>query len=352
MHPASLLRRMPTLVVLLVAALAAVAPAGVAGAPGKDYKQGDLSPSGDARDVGLDLLDLAPLFKVGLTKKGKKKRIRVSSVSAEDLSAKQFYFKYVANSLPVVIRNATDAWPARTKWLDNEYLRKTVGENELTVEVSQDDNFVFYGQTYASEEMKLGDFLNVFDKQDRTKNYYIAQQDVEKDLPQLKADIKRPDFTALLDYDETLFWMGSGGQRTPIHYDDAENLLTLIDGTKKIRLYDPSQSNFLYPIERDANGGLTLEVNITDPDLDKYPLFSKAVGIDVELHAGDMLYMPAYWWHEVVSVNRNVAVNFWFHCHSKLVENFFAVFEDRVVARTKAIRAAEAASKAEGKEDL
>jgi hypothetical protein len=33
----------------------------------------------------------------------------------------------------------------------------------------------------------------------------------------------------------------------------------------------------------------------------------------VELHAGEILFMPAFWWHHVVSEGENVAVNFWWN---------------------------------------
>ena len=75
-------------------------------------------------------------------------------------------------------------------------------------------------------------------------------------------------------------------------------------------------------------------VNVDDPDLGRHPLYRKANPIRVVLSAGDTLYLPAYWHHEVQSLPAeesesesesepgsgtdvwaaplNVAVNFWF----------------------------------------
>jgi hypothetical protein len=36
-----------------------------------------------------------------------------------------------------------------------------------------------------------------------------------------------------------------------------------------------------------------------------------------------MLFLPAYWWHEVTSYNRNIAINWWFDAHSDLMNSFF-----------------------------
>lgn len=35
----------------------------------------------------------------------------------------------------------------------------------------------------------------------------------------------------------------------------------------------------------------------------------------VKLEAGDILFIPAYWWHHVKSTKeRNLAINFWYTC--------------------------------------
>lgn len=57
-------------------------------------------------------------------------------------------------------------------------------------------------------------------------------------------------------------------------------------------------------------------VDITQPDLRRFPLFAKATPYHCNIKEGDVLYMPAFWWHEVqsqpdYSEMRNLAVNFW-----------------------------------------
>lgn len=57
-------------------------------------------------------------------------------------------------------------------------------------------------------------------------------------------------------------------------------------------------------------------VDISSPDLEKFPLFSGARRTHCVLRPGDVLFMPAFWWHEVQSYpdpveRRNLAVNFW-----------------------------------------
>ena len=61
-------------------------------------------------------------------------------------------------------------------------------------------------------------------------------------------------------------------------------------------------------------------VNVTHPDLTRHPLFKDAFPFTVDLHPGDALLLPAYWYHQVDSYAEegklNVAVNYWFQGHS------------------------------------
>jgi hypothetical protein len=68
-------------------------------------------------------------------------------------------------------------------------------------------------------------------------------------------------------------------------------------------------------------------VNLFDnpPDLDKYPNLNKLEGFEAIVEAGEVLYIPAYWFHqmEVISSSSkkqqqiaandvNITVNFWY----------------------------------------
>lgn len=109
-----------------------------------------------------------------------------------------------------------------------------------------------------------------------------------------------------------------------------------LSGEKKLILFDPHQNENLYEghipeamLSFDSSSGtfhreLLLEstsmvmspVDLVKPDLEKFPNYSKANRLECTLRAGDALFMPAFWWHEVQSYpdvveHRNLAVNFW-----------------------------------------
>ena len=109
-----------------------------------------------------------------------------------------------------------------------------------------------------------------------------------------------------------------------------------IKGEKHITLYAPHHNANLYeahiqeailgfnPLTKQFRRRMLLEstsmvmspVDIKKPDLQRFPLFAQARPYHCNIKPGDVLYMPAFWWHEVQSKpdyteKRNLAVNFW-----------------------------------------
>ena len=81
-------------------------------------------------------------------------------------------------------------------------------------------------------------------------------------------------------------------------------------------------------------------VDIALPDLQRFPRFARARRVRCSLGPGDVLFMPAFWWHEVQSYpdeeeRRNLAVNFWYvHVAYRGV----ALFTFAMVMESKSIR--------------
>ncbi|MEL6438841.1 MAG: cupin-like domain-containing protein [Cyanobacteria bacterium J06621_8] len=60
------------------------------------------------------------------------------------------------------------------------------------------------------------------------------------------ADITVPDLLDSKTINSINFWYSYGHLHTGLHYDDYENILVLVKGKKRILLYPPNQSKFLY----------------------------------------------------------------------------------------------------------
>ncbi len=106
------------------------------------------------------------------------------------------------------------------------------------------------------------------------------------------------------------FWIGPAGTVTPLHCDYDDNIFAQIWGSKRITLSPPHHAEFLYP--REANAILFgSPFDPEAPDFDAFPLARQASMIEVIVHPGDMLYVPAGWYHQVRALTFSLSSNRW-----------------------------------------
>eukprot|EP00746_Dinoflagellata_sp_MGD_P144074 gnl/MRDRNA2_/MRDRNA2_76837_c0_seq2.p1 gnl/MRDRNA2_/MRDRNA2_76837_c0~~gnl/MRDRNA2_/MRDRNA2_76837_c0_seq2.p1 ORF type:complete len:201 (-),score=47.41 gnl/MRDRNA2_/MRDRNA2_76837_c0_seq2:8-610(-) len=101
----------------------------------------------------------------------------------------------------------------------------------------------------------------------------------------------------------------AGGTTSVLHEDDGENFLMLLDGTKEVMLVHQDHAQDLYAHAAKHHG--TSAVHQDTVDLVNFPKFANIKWFKATLKAGDTLYIPHSWWHQVNSKGRNLAVNFW-----------------------------------------
>ena len=96
-----------------------------------------------------------------------------------------------------------------------------------------------------------------------------------------------------------------------------DNFLVQVTGRKKVVLFPPQDALYLY-----LNGDKSEVLDIESPDLTRYPLFQYATQYHCELDPGDILFIPALWFHNVVSLDFSVAVNvFWRHLDTQFYDS-------------------------------
>ena len=126
-----------------------------------------------------------------------------------------------------------------------------------------------------------------------------------------------------------LLWAGRGWTRGPVHFDENENLHTVVKGTKIFELFHPLDGEALYEASSEYRSGHLLyafdherghrlwrlpltvappsyqpfsPVNISHPDLRRHPRFPAARRLTCRVEAGETMFLPSYWWHEVTSL--------------------------------------------------
>lgn len=96
-----------------------------------------------------------------------------------------------------------------------------------------------------------------------------------------------------------------------------DNLLVQVVGTKRVVLFPPSDAPYLY-----LEGDKSEVKDIDSPDLDKFPEFSRVQRYEAMLQPGEVLFLPALWFHHVTALEFGVAVNvFWRHLEEKFYDS-------------------------------
>ena len=252
--------------------------------------------------------------------------------------------KESARARPLVIQNALEHWPAlrERSWKSPQYLmEQTLGGRRLVpVEVGRSYTDEGWGQKIVT----FAEFMNMYLVRDwRNEGEepgigYLAQYDLFSQIPSLRADISIPDFcytnppslapgTALASMhpqpklNEPLLnaWFGPAGTVSPLHTDPYHNILCQVVGKKYVRLYNPHETERLYP--RGVEGGgvdmsNTSEVDVeadSDKQKNMFPLFKEAEYVETILSEGECLYIPVGWWHYVRSLTVSFSVSFWWN---------------------------------------
>jgi hypothetical protein len=110
-------------------------------------------------------------------------------------------------------------------------------------------------------------------------------------------------------------WVGNSIS-VATHYDISDNIACVVGGRRRFTLFPPEQICNLYvgPIHFTLAGQPVSMVSLDQPDLIRYPRFEHALAAAqvAELEAGDAIFIPYFWWHNVKSLERfNVLVNYW-----------------------------------------
>ncbi len=85
-----------------------------------------------------------------------------------------------------------------------------------------------------------------------------------------------------------------------------EVLLHQILGHKRVRLFSPADTVFLYMNDERRS----TVPDFDHPDLDQFPLIANATAWETVLEPGDVLFLPSYWWHEIRVDEPSVSLGF------------------------------------------
>ncbi|XP_019623027.1 PREDICTED: probable serine/threonine-protein kinase kinX [Branchiostoma belcheri] len=227
-------------------------------------------------------------------------------------SPKVFLEEYAISSVPVLFKGAMKDSVAHRRWNSDDYLR-TFPESATEfkfVETKKKEN-----RTQPVTEMTLRQFLDRY----ATEDIYMVQavpEFLKKDVPMPKPLLCEPFIEMLQD---TVLWFSSGGTRSVLHHDNLDNINCLLDGRKELVFISYQKYKKKVPKTHPEDSYSSLDVDAVD--FTEYPGMREVEYYRVNMTAGDCLYVPYMWFHQVNSYERNIAVNiFWDHDAKKYVK--------------------------------
>jgi len=222
-----------------------------------------------------------------------------------------FIRNYMLPRQPIVLTDATRDWDALTRWTP-EFLQSRYGSMPVTIDGNEYPFDQFIDLVLGSSRSKPAPYL-------RNRSVHDLFPDLASDIfplpPHLKPNWLADNFflPPLRKFMNRLtvveLFIGGVGTKFPVlHFDYAHThaFLNQIYGEKAVTLFAPDQTPYLYCGEK--NGVSTVN-DVEEPDLDRFPLFAKAVPIKLTLRPGETLFVPAGWWHTVLSLTPTITVS-------------------------------------------
>jgi hypothetical protein len=258
---------------------------------------------------------------------------RVSRISRDDFAG-----AYLSgDGVPVIVADAIDDWPARSKWTF-EYFRRAFGADIVMAPLGLGGEAakILKLESYLEGLGRAGDELPGFwvdtrdgrpldaAPHDLSSPLYLLGWGAFRRHPELYEDIRHSFYFAddwMASFDTVLrelfewasgreYWaiyIGPIGSSSKLHQDfwQTHTSLSQIQGRKRLILFAPGDGQYLY-------GG---DVDPEQPDLERYPLFARATPHQCVLAPGETLFMPPDWWHYVRSLDHSITLSHSFFNH-------------------------------------
>lgn len=206
-----------------------------------------------------------------------------------------------AEGLPFLLTGIVQRWPLAR--LTPDALRERFSHLEVRARVGDYINTAF-APDRAMQDMTMVAYLDLVAAGTEGLPPYLGNLEL-RELNQL---CHWPNYFEKMG--PPRFWVGPAGTVTPLHCDYDDNLFAQVWGRKRIFLSPPHHDAFLYP--REANAILVgSPFDPEAPDFDAYPLAQQATMIECVVEAGDLLYVPAGWYHQVRSLTFSLSSNRW-----------------------------------------
>lgn len=209
------------------------------------------------------------------------------------ISKEEFLKDYFRPQRPVVFEDVSASWPATKKW-NFEYFREKAGD--IVVPLYDGKPAKGHQKSHGpAMKVKMRDYIDILQKGPTDLRMFFFN--LLQNVPELVEDFNYPDLGVKFFKKLPVLFVGGEGGKVVMHYDMdlANNFHFNFAGEKRVILYPPEETKFLYKVPHSI---VSMEIiDMDDPDLEKYPALAMAKGYEVTLKHGEALFIPSKWWH-------------------------------------------------------
>jgi aryl-alcohol dehydrogenase-like predicted oxidoreductase len=238
------------------------------------------------------------------------------------VSTEEFLEIYYTGNLPVILTDVSDSWPARSLWTP-EYLLETLGDVDVEVMTGRESDPRYeVNSNQHKEKMSFSDYVRLIGSRDGNDAYIVANNHLLESpaaAPLLRDFTPDPRYLDPNGGMETCFlWLGPAGTVTPLHHDVVNVFFTQVVGAKRFTLISPLETHCVY-----NDVAVYSRVDARAPDLERFPRFASTRRFECTIAAGEALFIPVGWWHQVESLSQSASISFtsflfpnvvdWFH---------------------------------------
>eukprot|EP00656_Telonema_subtile_P040204 TRINITY_DN45269_c0_g1_i1.p1 TRINITY_DN45269_c0_g1~~TRINITY_DN45269_c0_g1_i1.p1 ORF type:complete len:424 (-),score=71.75 TRINITY_DN45269_c0_g1_i1:2-1273(-) len=208
----------------------------------------------------------------------------------------------------------TEGWATWSSLEAVRSLADAVGDRRIDVACAAEQTaFAGDARGHQSVSLRFIDFLDLSVACEQGKShwaqgheleFYLCQcpvlsnePEVPAALPELAQHVDLPRCIDRSRVSRVNLWISTADSCTTTHYDANDNLLMVTSGSKRVKLWAPDM----------CRAGAVWATSPNHGAVELSPAQYTA-----QLDAGDALFIPEGWWHQVESTASTVALNVWF----------------------------------------
>ena len=197
-----------------------------------------------------------------------------------------------------------------------DYITTKLDNESIVIHESDQTDLDFLSKNFKYRRCKFSEFSKRLKVNEQDSHIYlrsISTDDrskkparIEDDFQSLRDDLKPPSFIPFGAsnplYHSSVLRIASSNVQIWTHFDTYNNVLCQTEGSKRIILLPPDDIKYLY-----IKGDKSMVNNFDNwsESLKKYPLLQHANPHECILAPGDVLFIPAFWWHNIRTITHN-----------------------------------------------